>query len=56
MAFLIFSMALSRGSTPETAKKQVCSTLLVWLPRPAARATLLASITHTDMPCATMRS
>jgi hypothetical protein len=35
---------LSRGSTPEIAKKQVCSTVLVRPARPAARAIRPASI------------
>ena len=39
------AMACSRGSTPEMAKKQVCSTVLMRLPSPASRATFDASIT-----------
>ena len=45
MAALTFSIASSRGMMPEIAKKQVCSTVLVRDPRPAARATAEASMT-----------
>ena len=38
-------IASSRGSTPEIAKKQVCSTVLIRPPRPLSRATAEASIT-----------
>ena len=44
MAFLIFSIASSRGRTPEIAKKQVCRMVFVREPSPAARATLPASM------------
>ncbi|GIV85456.1 MAG: hypothetical protein KatS3mg052_2463 [Candidatus Roseilinea sp.] len=40
MASLILAMASSRGSTPLTAKKQTCMTVLMRLPMPASRATL----------------
>ena len=45
MAFLIWTMASSFGSTPERAKKHVCSTVLVRRPMPLACATAVASIT-----------
>ena len=38
MASLIFTIASSVGSTPEMAKKQVCSTVLVRPARPTSRA------------------
>ncbi len=44
MADLIAAMASSRGSTPEMAKKQVCSTVLIRPGSPASRATSLASM------------
>jgi hypothetical protein len=40
-------MASSCGSTPEMAKKQVCSTVLVRRPMPLAWATAVASITKS---------
>jgi hypothetical protein len=43
---LTASMAASRSITLLMAKKQVCSTVLVRLPMPAVRATLLASTVH----------
>jgi hypothetical protein len=56
IAFLIFAIASSRGSTPEMAKKQVCMITLMRPPMPAACATFAASITQrrsrfSTMPC-----
>jgi hypothetical protein len=48
-AALIFSMATSGGSTPESWKKQGCITVLMRLPISASRATRFASITHSWM-------
>ena len=45
MAFLIWAMASSRGSTPEMAKKQVCMMVLMRTPMPVRRATSKASMT-----------
>ncbi len=45
MAFLMSSMARSRGSTPEMAKKQVCMMVLMRPPMPVSFATRTASIT-----------
>ena len=39
------AIASSRGNTPLMAKKQVCMTVLMRPPMPAARATSTASIT-----------
>ncbi len=39
MAFLICSIASSRGSTPEIAKKHVCMIVLMRVPMPVAFAT-----------------
>ncbi len=44
MAALMAAIASSRGSTPEMAKKQVCSTVLIRPGRPASRATSVASM------------
>ena len=43
----ILSIASWRGSTPLTAKKQACITVLMWGPMPASRATAVALITNT---------
>ena len=40
MAFLIWAMASSRGSTPEMAKKQVCMMVLMRTPMPVCRGHL----------------
>jgi len=45
MEYLIFSIAVSFGMTPEMAKKQVCMMVLVRVPMPDSRATFAASIT-----------
>ena len=42
----MWPIALSCGSTPEIAKKQVCSTVLVREPSPTSRATAEASMTN----------
>jgi hypothetical protein len=47
VARLIASMALSRGITPESAKKHVCRMVLTREPRPSPDATPDASITWT---------
>ena len=52
IASLIRMMASSRGSTPESAKKQVWSTVFVRPGSPASRATRVASIANTLMPLA----
>ena len=52
MAALIAAMASSRGSTPEMAKKQVCSTVLVRPAKPTSRAIRPASIAYTSAPLA----
>jgi hypothetical protein len=39
IAFLMASIAFSRGSTPLRAKKQVCITVLMREPMPSSRAT-----------------
>ncbi len=44
-ALRIFSIASSRGSTPDSAKKHVCMTDEMRRPRPAASATDAPSIT-----------
>src|SRR5271155_4983298 len=49
MADLILAIASSRGSTPEIAKKQVCSTVLVRPASPASRAIRPASIAYTSI-------
>ena len=45
MAFLMAAIACSRGSTPLSAKKQVCMTVLMRPPMPFSWATLKASMT-----------
>ena len=45
MEYLMASMALSRGSTPDSAKKQTCMMVLMRPPMPLSRATFVASIT-----------
>ena len=40
MVYLICSMASSRGSTPDRAKKQVCMIVLMRAPMPVALATV----------------
>jgi len=55
MASLTASMASSRGITRLIAKKQVCRTVLVRLPMPAARATVPASIVHSSTPRSMIR-
>ena len=45
MAAFIFAIASSLGRTPEIAKKHVCKTVLVRLPKFASFATLVASTT-----------
>ena len=49
---LIALIASSRGSTPEMAKKQACSTVLVRPASPASRATRSASMVWTSMALA----
>ena len=46
----IAAIASSRGSTPESAKKHGCMTVLMRPPIPASRATAFASITHSVEP------
>ena len=48
-ADLILAIASSLGSTPEMAKKQVCSTVLVRPASPASRAIRPASIAYTSI-------
>ena len=48
VARLIASIALSRGITPESAKKHVCRIVFTRDPRPRSEATLDASMTCTD--------
>ena len=45
VACLIASIALSRGITPESAKKHVCRMVFTREPRPSPEATLDASMT-----------
>ena len=45
VSFLIAAIASSRGSTPESAKKQVCRIVLLRAPSPRSNATLDASTT-----------
>jgi hypothetical protein len=52
IAALIRSIACSRGSTPEIAKKQVCRTTLILPARPTSRAMRPASITCSSMSLA----
>ena len=44
---MIWAIASSAGSTPERAKKHVCSTVFVRRPMPLACDTCVASITYS---------
>ena len=48
MAFLICSMASSRGNTPLMAKKQVCMMVLMRVPIPASSRHLVA-VDHVEL-------